>query len=137
MSNIRLSSGFLLVDKNKKFLLQHRDGNIKRFPNYWAFFGGKIEKGETPKIAVRREAKEELGIKFKNLKFVQSYESKVRKEKQFIFIAPLTIPLEKLRKQQKEGQGLKLFSSKMMNNLKIPSFEKIIIKDLFKKKLII
>jgi len=136
MSSIRRSSGFLLIDNNKKFILQHRDGNIKRLPNYWAFFGGKIEKRETPKMSVRREAKEELGIKLKNLKFVQSYESKTRNEIQFIFIAPLTISLEKLRKQQEEGQGLKLFSLKMTENLKTPSFEKAILKDLFKRGLI-
>ena len=87
-------------------------------------------------MSVRREAKEELGIKLKNLKFVQSYESKTRNEIQFIFIAPLTISLEKLRKQQEEGQGLKLFSLKMTENLKTPSFEKAILKDLFKRGLI-
>lgn len=34
-------------------------------PNYWAFFGGGIEHGETPKQAVIRECLEELNYQLK------------------------------------------------------------------------
>lgn len=133
---MRLSSGILLLDKEKKFLLQHRNKNIKRFPNYWAFFGGKIEKEESSEEAVRRESKEELGIKLHDLKLVGKFKSNQRKEIQYIFIAPLVLSLKNLRNQQKEGQGLKKFSFSEVRKLKIPRFEKTILKDLFRKNLI-
>lgn len=136
MEKIRSSAGFLLIDKNRKFILQHRDEKIKRFPGYWAFFGGKMEARETPEKCVRREAKEELGIKLEDLKFIKSYKSKQREEEQFIFIVSLKIPLEKLKKQQKEGQDLGLFSYREIKKIKIPSFEKSILKNLFRKNLI-
>ncbi len=53
---------FVLRDNNERILLQHRDSNTPRLANYWAFFGGGIEKGETAEQAVKREAMEELQI---------------------------------------------------------------------------
>ncbi len=58
----------LLYDKEERFLLQHRTSDAKRLPDYWGFFGGEIEKGETPREAVIREAFEELHHKPNNLK---------------------------------------------------------------------
>lgn len=130
----RRSSAIVLMDKKGKILLQHRDKNIRRYPDCWGFFGGEIEKGETPEEAAKREAREELGIELKDLKFLKEYKFKQRKEKDFVFTAPLTIPLEKLKKQQKEGQGLRLFSFEQLRNLKTPEFERIILEDLFGKK---
>jgi len=38
----------------------------------WAFPGGKVEEGETPEIAAKREFKEEVGIECGEIKFVES-----------------------------------------------------------------
>jgi 8-oxo-dGTP pyrophosphatase MutT (NUDIX family) len=53
----------LLVDPRGRILMQHRDANAHVSPNQWAFPGGKIEPGETPDEAARRELLEETGLR--------------------------------------------------------------------------
>lgn len=31
-------------------------------PGHWALFGGSVDRGETPEVAIRREIREELGL---------------------------------------------------------------------------
>ena len=50
----------LLFDKGRLLICQRTPQD--RFPNKWEFPGGKIEPGEAPKDALRRELVEELGI---------------------------------------------------------------------------
>ncbi|MGH9783493.1 MAG: NUDIX domain-containing protein, partial [Terriglobia bacterium] len=51
----------LLFDKGRVLICQRSpDG---QFPSKWEFPGGKIEPGEDPKEALRRELFEELGIR--------------------------------------------------------------------------
>jgi 8-oxo-dGTP pyrophosphatase MutT (NUDIX family) len=45
MDFARRSAACILRDEEGRILLQHRDKNIKRFPNCWGFFGGGIEEG--------------------------------------------------------------------------------------------
>ena len=52
----------LLVDAQRRILLQHRDAHAARFPNTWGFVGGSIEEGETPEQAAYREIWEETGL---------------------------------------------------------------------------
>jgi 8-oxo-dGTP diphosphatase len=58
----KLSVGIAILYRDGKFLMQLRD-NIPSilYPGYWALFGGHIEPGETPEIAVQREILEEIG----------------------------------------------------------------------------
>lgn len=51
----------VLIENNKVALIKRvREGSI-----YFVFPGGGIKNGETPKIATKREAFEELGVKVK------------------------------------------------------------------------
>ena len=115
----RRAAVFILKDDNGRILLQHRDKNDEALPNYWAFFGGGIEEGETPEQAVIREAQEELQIKPK-LKFfgryVYNYENKPIEV--FVFIGKMDYSVEDLKKQQREGDDLRLFSFDELKKLK-------------------
>jgi 8-oxo-dGTP diphosphatase len=60
-----------LIEQNGKILFVKRSrGELK---GLWEFPGGKIEKGETPEMAVVREIKEELDLEIKPEKTVGTY----------------------------------------------------------------
>ncbi|SFM47587.1 mutator mutT protein [Gracilibacillus orientalis] len=55
---MRKRGSAILLENNKVVLIKrNRDGQI-----YYVFPGGGIEKGETPDLAAKREAFEELGV---------------------------------------------------------------------------
>jgi len=49
----------VIVDQGSVFLARRRYGSLA---GYWEFPGGKVEAGETPEEALRREIYEELGV---------------------------------------------------------------------------
>tara|TARA_S200000501_G_C20589607_1_gene640963 strand:- start:246 stop:650 length:405 start_codon:yes stop_codon:yes gene_type:complete len=61
LKKILYVSAGLILDSDYKILLSKRKKN-KHLPGLWEFPGGKIEVGETPEIAFKRELKEELNI---------------------------------------------------------------------------
>lgn len=128
---------FILISKDNKVLLQFRDNKALHLPEYWAFFGGGIKNGEMPEEAARREAREELGIELADLNFFKRYEFQQENGlwEEFVFTAPLTTPIEKLKRAQKEGQSLGLFAAQELKNLKIADYDRIILNDLFINRL--
>lgn len=60
MKKIRKSVSALLLYEDKIFIIK-RSNSVLSFPGYTSFPGGKVEAGETLKIALLRELKEELG----------------------------------------------------------------------------
>ena len=59
-----IAAGIILINKQNKTLLLLRDDRIEiPYANMWDIPGGKVEIGETPELAIRREMNEELGIK--------------------------------------------------------------------------
>jgi len=56
----RLVAAALLFERGRLLICQRPTADV--FPNQWEFPGGKIEPGEDPKAALRRELLEELGI---------------------------------------------------------------------------
>lgn len=136
MKYVRRVALFVLEDENKRLLIQHRSKDAERRPDFWGFFGGGINEDETPEEAVRREAREELGIEFKDLRFFRRYEQREEDgvHEKFVFIASLNDPIAELKKRQKEGQDLKLLYSKDLDNLKISEYSLAIFRDLFNRQ---
>jgi 8-oxo-dGTP diphosphatase len=78
-----------------KFLMQLRD-NIPTilYPGLWGLFGGHIEAGETPEIAVVREVMEEIGYQITTPEKFGCYsDSHVIRH---VFYAPLTVDIDRL-----------------------------------------
>ncbi|MDY6805735.1 MAG: NUDIX hydrolase [Cyanobacteriota bacterium] len=84
-----------ILYREGKFLMQLRDdipGII--YPGCWGFFGGHMEEGETPEVAVKRELEEEIGYVPPQLSpFIIEREGNVIRN---IFHGELTVELEDL-----------------------------------------
>lgn len=55
-------AGVLVVGREGRILLQHRDDKAPSSPNLWGLPGGHIEDGESPEEGARRELLEETGL---------------------------------------------------------------------------
>ncbi|MFO0408774.1 MAG: NUDIX hydrolase, partial [Dolichospermum sp.] len=84
-----------ILYRDNKFLMQLRD-NIPNIiaPGCWALFGGHIEPGETPEIAVQREVMEEIGYELTAFSQFGIYSD--QKAVRYVFQAPLLVPLNQL-----------------------------------------
>lgn len=133
MSGVQIASGSLFFGmerkvaaivfyKNNKIILQER-GSHSKFGEEWGFFGGGLEKGETPEQAVIRETKEELGIDISNKKVeflgvsrgrLKEYNAEAEVN---LFLSPLDFPQSFLK--QNEGRSMKMFTIDEVKKLKI------------------
>jgi 8-oxo-dGTP diphosphatase len=94
-NNLPVEVAIAILPRDGKFLMQLRD-NIPTilYPGLWGFFGGHLELGETPEIAVRREILEEIGYDIPEpQKFGCYSDERVIKH---IFYAPLTVGIDEL-----------------------------------------
>jgi 8-oxo-dGTP diphosphatase len=96
-----------ILYRQDRFLMQLRD-NISGiiYPGCWGLFGGHIEPGETPAIAVRRELVEEIGYGVGSLFEFARYQD--QRAVRHVFHGPLTIPPDQLTLN--EGWDLDLLS---------------------------
>lgn len=103
-----------ILYRDNKFLMQLRD-NIPTivYPGYWAFFGGHIELGETPEMAVRREILEEISYTLpEQISKFGCYENE--KAVRHVFHAPLEVDLDRL--VLGEGWDMGLLSAEDIRN---------------------
>jgi len=69
MSFIRVVVG-IIINTDEKILIAKRASHQHQ-GDKWEFPGGKIEEGETPQQALRRELKEELGISIQSARQIK------------------------------------------------------------------
>ncbi len=122
-------SGAIFTD-NDKILFEDRR-KICKHGEHWSFFGGSIEKNESPKQALEREIKEELNCKIKNYKFFGKYSFTVPGKDITYYMYIAKIPDLKLLKVHKNAK-MKLFTIKQALRLKITGIDKKILHDAMK-----
>ena len=84
-----VAAGVVFLAKDTgRCLLQLRNSD-KRFKNTWGFWGGIIEKGETPYECIQRELTEEIGFvpELTKLNPIDVYQSKDKKFYYYSFVA--------------------------------------------------
>lgn len=62
-----------LIVRDGRVLLGRRTSRV-RFADMWDAFGGHLETGESAEAALRRELREELGIRVTDARFLEVYE---------------------------------------------------------------
>ena len=121
-------ANIILYDSDKRFLLQYRSSDAERLPDYWAFFGGGIKKGESPKDAVRRESFEELGYNLMDPRLLVEQNFRIGHDHgyMYVFIEPLNGGKSELKLY--EGQGWGWFNVSEIDALKLIDHDRQIIK---------
>ena len=78
-----------IVISKGKILLIKRAENINTFPGFWGLIGGFIDWGETVEDALKREAKEEVGVEIEVVRFTgRYYDKKGRHPKRTVICLP-------------------------------------------------
>ncbi len=72
-----------IIELDGYVLLCQRHHDSLRFPLKWEFPGGKVEKDESPEVAIIRELHEELGILVKEVEKIDEYNFSYENESEF------------------------------------------------------
>ncbi|NCU38157.1 NUDIX domain-containing protein [Candidatus Saccharibacteria bacterium] len=90
--------GVIIKNNNNEYLLQLRDEKASSFRHCWTLFGGRIEAGEQPEEALKRELKEELKFSPKAIKSIDLIQTNTSEDGmvQYIFEIATNVKLEEL-----------------------------------------
>lgn len=113
-----------------KVLLQKKDDHPVH-GNKWSMFGGHVEKGESPQDAIRREVREELGIRIMGFMILGKPMTFMFGNTQFhVFTLPFEAPLSGI--SLGEGGGFALFCEAELADLHLIEEDREIIKYFFR-----
>lgn len=116
---------FIFYTSSGRLLLQHRSPDANRLPDYWAFFGGGIEAGESPSDALKREVREELSYHVQDPHFLMSQVVREGEEEntKYVFVEQYGgQPLE-----LGEGQAMGWFFPDETKSLKMVDHDRVIV----------
>jgi 8-oxo-dGTP diphosphatase len=119
-------SVLILYNTTGHILLQHRSNDASRLPNFWAFFGGGIEQGESPTEALERELLEELSYEVQSPYFLlaQNIRDEADENTKYVFVEQYQDqPL-----QLAEGQAMGWFSPDETHQLKMIEHDRAVVK---------
>lgn len=104
MSTQPIHVAIAILYSSDHFLLQLRD-NIPSilYPGHWGLFGGHLESGETPAVAIKRELLEEIGYAPPVLSFGCYSDSKVVRH---VYHAQLAVEVNQLVLNEGWDMGL-------------------------------
>ena len=140
----KLSAGVILVDREGRVLLQHRDDDPKiMYPGHWGITGGAGQPGETPEQIARREVEEETGLVLEKFEPFRAYyepaaaapgrgrvaASKRADYELYLFHAPCDTPAEEL--VCGEGLELRFFAPHELPGLDIAYNHRDVLIDFF------
>jgi 8-oxo-dGTP pyrophosphatase MutT (NUDIX family) len=120
----------LLVDREGRFLLQHRDDKPGiANPGMWGSFGGRIEPYETPDDGFLRELQEELAWQPSKYELYSAVgyrpkEDRSRRNLVYVYSALVNVPTEQL--VLGEGQGMALFATDALPEAIVPELRVLI-----------
>ena len=117
----------ILYDREKRVLLQHRAKDAVRAPDFWAFFGGGIDQGETPDQALAREAMEELHWTVKNPRKLFVFDAQPFGKESLLHVY-VEECLDASALILGEGQGWGWFHFEEIKDLKISPWDREIVK---------
>lgn len=116
----------ILYNEKKQILLQHRAKDAERLPDYWAFFGGGLEEGETPEQTLVREIFEELEYRVKNPVRIFDQRFGVKDDTmKYVFVESYDVSQQLV---QHEGQDMRWFTFDELDTLLIVDHDKIALK---------
>ena len=93
-------------DRGQVLLLLRDDKPAIPYPNMWDLPGGRVEDGETPKVCIRREMREELGLEIEDIQPFAVVRFDDRTE--YVFWKRMNLAIDSIRLT--EGQRMRWFS---------------------------
>ena len=126
--------GVIMFNPSGQVLLQQRDEKPGlAFPGCWTLFGGRVEPGETPDEAMRRELVEELELEGRDLLLThwRVYDAPWKDVivEQHVYYAPFDRAVEGMVLH--EGQAMGYFTPAQIEKLTIAFFFRSVLKTFF------
>lgn len=121
-----------------KLVVQRRDDKAPNNPNLLGFFGGRIEKDETPLQALRREMAEETSLGVEKLQFKELFEVTIpvgNVDSEQGLDTAFLCRLESVDFQLKEGAGIELFLlDELLARTDLAPFSQVIAREVKRRK---